>query len=174
MADLTDIHCSSAYHDGILYRVGDLIEAAKACEVDVIFHQANCQSLMKSGIAGAIVAQYPEVAEVDRQSIMTPMDKLGKFTAVETFDGFAVYNLYGQYNPGADTRYSALRSALVCAVRDVRQKYGSDVEVGIPLLGCGIGGGDWKVVSKIIKEVFQNTNFVVYVLDETTLLEITK
>jgi O-acetyl-ADP-ribose deacetylase (regulator of RNase III) len=28
--------------------------------------------------------------------------------------------------------------------------------IGLPLIGCGLGGGDWEVVSKIINEVFTN------------------
>jgi hypothetical protein len=38
--------------------------------------------------------------------------------------------------------------------------------VGIPFIGCGLAGGDWRIVEKIINEIFKNRTIYVYYLNE--------
>lgn len=64
---------------------------------------------------------------------------------------YLIANIFGQNNYGRDkqyTVYSALQKAFNtlasdCGMCVIRIPYG---------MGCGLGGGDWKIVSKLIDE----------------------
>jgi O-acetyl-ADP-ribose deacetylase (regulator of RNase III) len=76
-------------------------------------------------------------------------DKLGNYTAIED-KGVIIVNAYTQYKYGRDkmhTDYDAVRS-----VFKLIKKYFSGLRIGYPLIGCGLGGGNWDIVSEIINE----------------------
>lgn len=157
----------------VTYKIGNLVHAFKMGYVSMIAHQANCFSRMKSGVAKDIVASFPEVAKRDAlYANNVPEDKFGHADFVKTECGHVV-NLYGQFRYGRDkqyTNYDALRSALaemnkiisICSKRHV---------VGIPKIGAGLGGGDWKVIENIINEEIQSCDVVCYVLKEEDVPE---
>lgn len=149
---------------------GCLIKAFRSGEVDAIAHQANCQNTMGSGVAKAIRAAYPEVYEADCETIKGAADKLGtlswviaqrdrrkSFAKCVDMNAFAgpIFNLYGQFNYGRDpevvyTDIKALRSAIK-EMRLFLDAMELDT-VGLPKLGCGLGGEKWENVSKVIQE----------------------
>ena len=58
-------------------------------------------------------------------------------------------NLFGAFQ-------EAFRSALLSLVEQYPDKM-----VSLPYgIGCGIAGGDWNVIQKIIKEVFANNKII--------------
>jgi len=149
---------------------GCLVKAFRTHEVQAIAHQANCQNTMGSGVAKAIRAAYPEVYEADCETIKGATDKLGtlswviaprdrrkSFAKCIDMDAYAgpIFNLYGQFNYGRDpevvyTDINALRSA----IKQMKLFLDSmDIKsVGLPKLGCGLGGEKWENVSKVIQE----------------------
>lgn len=154
----------------LVYKVANLLDAYEANEVNVIAHQANCFHAMGAGIAPLIANRWPKVREVDQATIKGDESKLGHFSMAATLDPDHnikfVFNLYGQFRPGPDTRYDKLEQAMIgmatllSADKDI-------MRIGFPKLGCGIGGGDWKVVEAMIIKHFVNQGFTVsvYVLD---------
>lgn len=154
----------------IEYKKGCLIKAFKQGEVGAIAHQANCQNTMGSGVAKAIRAVYPEVYEADCETVKGAIDKLGTLSMVivprDRRKSFAkcvdmdqycgpIFNLYGQFNYGREagvvyTDIGALRSAMG------QMKLFLDAmnitRVGLPKLGCGLGGEKWENVSLVIEE----------------------
>jgi len=149
---------------------GDLL---KHPQVEVIGHQANCQNTFGSGIARSIKEMYPEAYEVDSISAAKNRNILGTFSAVEvTLNGKVnrynnhirrIYNLYGQ-NLGTNhakydrkTNYEALYSALE-AMADSLMPDEIDLPqpiVGFPyLMGSGLGGGDFRIVQRLIEVAF--------------------
>jgi hypothetical protein len=38
-------------------------------------------------------------------------------------------------------------------------------EVGLPLVGCGLGNGDWSIISQIIEQEALDFTPIVYLLD---------
>lgn len=142
---------------------GDLIKAALSGEVNVIAHQCNCFNNMKSGIAPQIAKAFPEAEWVDKQTRKGDKDKLGKLSMAFQHNTL-VFNLYGQYSygKGLHTNYEALRGSL----RNMRHKLISsnmdDLKIGLPLIGCGLGGGDWGTVSKIIEEELSGFDVTIY------------
>lgn len=141
---------------------GNLLDAFDRGYVDVIAHQCNCFCNMGSGIAPQIAKRYPNVSKADQKTREGDASKLGTFTKAWVNHGHSkgiVYNLYGQFRYGGQrmqTNYDALAAALKAMQNDLIKLGKADCIVGLPLIGCGLGGGDWEVVSEIINEVFTN------------------
>jgi O-acetyl-ADP-ribose deacetylase (regulator of RNase III) len=155
----------------IKYKVGCLIEAAKSGEVDIIAHQANCQNTMNSGIAPLIRESFPEAWEADcKMHKGNPLGYLGKVSWGYEGD-LIVFNLYGQdrYGKGVHTNYTALRSALYGMEGCLWGYTGG--KIGLPKLGAGHGGGDWRVIETIIIEELcsYDRDVTIYVLTESEI-----
>jgi O-acetyl-ADP-ribose deacetylase (regulator of RNase III) len=132
----------------------------------VILHQANCFTTMGSGIAAAIRGLYPEAYEVDCKTIRGDKNKLGTFSWVKgKRDGKIIINMYSQYNYGRESRktnYEAFANGLE-KVRDfmIEKKLQS---LSIPYkIGCNLGGGDYRIIEKIIEVTFENAPFDVFI-----------
>lgn len=152
--------------DGVTYRVGCLIEAIKSKQVTAYAHQANCVSQFGSGIAPVLARNFPDLHNTDALCEIWPEERLGSLTHTDLNKSPVGFNLYGQLFPGRNTDYKALASAL----RELNSILkGTDHVLGIPKIGCGIGGGDWSVVSNIIKKELTDVKFVVYILSESDL-----
>lgn len=159
----------------LIYKTGCLIKAAQNSEVAVIGHQANCFNTMKTGIAPQLVDAFPSVREADTATIRGDNEKLGRYSvAHDKPSDTIIYNLYGQYMYGRDKRYTdydALRSALSNMAKHI--VYSDElaflrfdcslkpIKVGFPKLGCGVAGGDWNIVSRIIEKRFPDSEFEV-------------
>jgi len=158
------------------YKVKSLIDAYQDGDVHAIAHQANCFCAMGSGIAPLLAKAIPPLQAVDNLTTKGDRNKLGKFTAyrgVVHSQRFPqqprwAYNLYGQYNPGMNTAYDSLGSALRGMSIDLYSmgKPANEIKVGFPKLGCGIGGGDWQIVEGMIENIFTNFDVTIYVLSE--------
>jgi O-acetyl-ADP-ribose deacetylase (regulator of RNase III) len=152
------------------YKVGCLIEAAQSLEVQVIAHQCNCHNTMGSGIAPLIAKAFPSAEQADNRTVAGDIRKLGHYTHatiwLEYFEDLEIFNLYGQYNftRGLATDYEALRSAL--RGMSFRLLGWNLLSIGLPKLGAGLGGGDWRVIEGIIREELDGFDVTIYVLDE--------
>lgn len=168
------------------YVQGDLIKAAQDGHLNVIAHQANCFCKGRRGIAPLIFSAFPEAKEADDATKVGDKSKLGLYSAAfsprEEGGLLWVFNLYGQYhfdNRREDygTIYPKLKSALahmasvlrtnldVTGFRDEKLK----LKVGLPLIGCGLAGGNWFVVEKMIEKTLgmvQGVEVYIYTLDK--------
>ena len=127
---------------------GDLIKLALQGEFDVIVHGCNCFCTMGAGIAATIKNIFPEAYTADCNTAKGSKIKLGTFTQA-TVNNVTVVNAYTQYDfrgrKNAD--YRAIRDAF----RAIKDTF-SGKKIGYPLIGAGLAGGDWNVISKIIDE----------------------
>lgn len=155
------------------YVKGDLIKAAQNGEVTIIAHCCNCFNTMGSGIAPQIAKAFPDAKEADDETMRADYDKLGTFTmSVTEFEehDVIVYNLYGQYGFGnrqsgvIDLNYYYLTKALEEMREDLLYSGEQDSKIGFPKIGCGLAGGDWKVVSQIIETIFDGFDVTIYEL----------
>ncbi len=142
---------------------GNLLDMAENQKFDAIVHGCNCFHTMGGGIAGQIADRYPQVPRDDSQNtIYGHPAKLGtyrvvsvnkrykespKFAGVESkrevisIPEFTVINAYTQFQPGPDFMQSIFPVLLGRLNKDFAGKH-----LGFPLIGCGIGGGDWEQV----------------------------
>lgn len=147
--------------DGLDYRIGCLIKGVLAGEVSAFAHQANCMSVFGAGIAPILANNFPELLIVDSNYDGFLYEKLGDLTHTDMTKIPIGFNLYGQLYPGRNTNYDALRASLR-KMNTILRETGDHHVVGLPKLGCGIGGGDWCVVSRIIKEELTDVTPLVY------------
>lgn len=151
----------------LTYKTGNLLEATE----DAIAHCCNCYNTMGSGIAPKIKARWPDVYAADCATKRGDWRKLGTFTKAVVKEGaLTVYNLYGQF--GYSKRDQGIRDLDYNALYDALDRMGDDVvanggtSVGLPLIGCGLAGGNWKVVEVMIEEtlVAKGLQVVIYEL----------
>lgn len=154
----------------------DLLDIGKMKPGDIIGHQVNCQGIMGSGVAAQIRKRFPIVFN-DYRSLCSvnnynPARLLGRvqfftFASPENVE-YKVCNIFGQdtfnsaYREGrlgevtSDNRYTdytQLSKAFNLIAAEMRNYFSSILYLPYKI-GCGRGGGDWKIVLDMIKESF--------------------
>ena len=139
---------------------GDLIKLAMEGAFDVIVHGCNCFCTMGAGIARSIRTQFPEAFQADLDTEEGDRAKLGDFsqaTVVQNGHAITVINAYTQFHysgRGVLADYDAIRSVF----RKLKVRF-SGKRFGFPLIGAGLAGGDWQVISEIIEQELQGEDF---------------
>lgn len=158
----------------IIDKIGDILHT----EADVICHQVNCKGVMGAGLAKQIrnqllsEEQYRTYQEICREYGRA---NLGKVIRMKT-DTYQVYNLFGEDIPtgsGVDTIYAALYKALVSALYYAETEH---LTLAVPgMIGCGLAGGDWRIVrNHILEPIFgTRTKVSLYIhwLDEENYIK---
>ena len=132
---------------------GDLIKIALNKEFDVIIHGCNCFCTMGGGIARTVKDVFPEAYEADLATEKEDKNKLGSISCASVIrDGheITIVNAYTQFNFGGGgilVDYDAVRSCM----KEVKRLF-SEKKIGYPMIGAGLAGGDWQIISKIIDE----------------------
>ena len=137
------------------YMRGDILTPATNGGKTVVCHQVNCMGVMGGGLARQVRDKFPAVYEEYRQRCMNTTDKkhnlglvLYSYAPLSTH-GFIIANLFGQYEYGVTRRHTDY-NALTVALADVSRRY-QDCTIRIPYkIGCGLGGGDWDMVTSVI------------------------
>lgn len=171
---------------------GDLIDLAKDGQFDVIVHGCNCFCTMGAGIAprmaGAFGADkfpmedpkyrglYNKLGTIDYKKIhhapvYRDLTINGITEKSADFGGckFYVVNAYTQYGFGKNhdegTDIPLDYDALTLCLRKINHNF-KGLTVGLPQIGCGLAGGDWKIVKKIIKKELKDCNIVVVIFNK--------
>lgn len=145
---------------------GDLIKLVQDGQFDIIIHGANIHNAMGSGIAATIRTQLPAMWGADQATIPGDIRKLGHFSVAqlveyETKTGnpyidrpFGI-NLYTQATMGGEgdhIDYEGLERGFY-AINMMFSTYPVQPKIGIPLIGAGLGGGDWDRIEAIINSI---------------------
>lgn len=116
----------------------------------IICHQVNCKHVMGAGLAAQIRRKYPR----HYGDYVSRIPHLGGLCITQIDSDLYVVGIYGQDGYGRDkqyTQYPALKKGLA-AVAKLGKEY--SLPVYLPYgIGCGLAGGDWSIVSKIIERV---------------------
>lgn len=148
----------------IHYKLGDLLES----NCDYICHQVNCQGVMRSGIAKQIREKWPEVYDVYKQhtvlaGCITSKELLGTIDVVKInyrSDRYVI-NMYSQAEYGYDGSRFTSYDAFAEALEEIRKAVPIGKSIGFPKnIGCGLGGGNWDIVSAMIEAVLGRTHNV--------------
>lgn len=139
---------------------GDLLDAKET----YLVHQVNCVGAMGRGLALAIRTKYPDVFRRYEQYCAEhrARDLLGKVLLIPTHDGKVICNVFGQNGYGTarqQTDYAALSKALTNLAKIVPHNEPIAFPYG---MGCGLGGGSWSIVEKMIREIFNHHMVVFY------------
>ena len=142
------------------YIKGDITEATPS----YIAHGVNCQNRMGSGVAKALYTKWPKVKEDYHRFCLTYDDSyqlLGKVSLAHVGGGKGILNCFTQRYYGYDKKLYVSYPAVKAVFKAIeKMELG---ELAIPQIGCGLAGGDWKVVEEIINECTLNTKVYVYI-----------
>lgn len=153
---------------------GDIIKLALEGEFDIIAHGVNCFNTQKAGLAPQMVKAFgTDTFELEGEDYKGDFNKLGQIdyeikmittegkvlTVIEGIKNcdfsdkaLQVINCYTQHTYGKSPKganpldYDALR---LCLRKIAHTFHG---HIGLPKIGCGLAGGDWDIVKKIIIE----------------------
>ncbi len=146
----------------LTYKTGDLMRFTE----DAFGHGCNCQKRMASGVAYAVRKTYFEMVQADLDSKLTPEERLGTATMVSLSNGKLGFNIYSQFKYGRDmvhVDYPALERG-TRSVCNGLVSFGKK-SLALPKIGCGLAGGDWAIVSKILEKISEETGIDITVYE---------
>lgn len=146
---------------------GDLLKMAKEGQFDLIAHGCNCKGIMGAGIALQVAKEFPMAKYADIKYRSTMKDLIGpKFEeamlgtlSLAEHNKCIVLNLYTQIEPGASFDLKAGFHPCLKKVYQMYQRenpYNPKKRIGFPMIGAGIGGGDWRNISAYIENVLDS------------------
>ena len=161
---------------------GCLISMALSGEFDVIVHGVNCFCTQKSGLAPQMVKAFGTDKFSKEQPLLKgDINKLGDieykyydlengkaipipiFVYQSKYD-LTVINAYTQFNYGKNHSDGVDKpldyEALTLCMRKINRIFAGK-KIGMPKIGCGLAGGDWNTVEKIIKTELKNCNVTI-------------
>lgn len=150
----------------IKYLNGDLLKSG----CDIICHQVNCMGVMGAGIALQIRNKwdnvYRQYKEHCKQNNYDDKILLGEILPIETKSGKIIINMFSQSNYGRCgiyTNYDAFRFACIKIKTLYENKnIKNKIKIGFPnKIGCGLAGGSWDIINKIIIEIFNDCDLEV-------------
>lgn len=164
------------------FEIGNLLDAP----VDYICHQVNCQGRMGSGIAKQIREKWPAVYDAYYAKFQEMEDEiiemcgsweiqmdvsevlLGHMQIVPVNDKQNVINMFAQQYYGYDGKRYTSYDAFWACLGGIRDSVPKGSKIGFPAkIGCGLGGANWEVIFRMIKEVLGDEYEVyIYMLEE--------
>lgn len=134
-------------------------------EEGIIVHGCNGHGVMGAGIALQIKNRFPNAFEVYAESNL----KLGSVSVAKINDRKFIANAITQKSTGfgKQVSYDAIEECFIQVVRlhEIIQEKGHFLPICFPMIGAGLGGGNWNVIEKIIDETVPKEIFTfLYVL----------
>lgn len=146
----------------MIYEIrGDLLQAKQK----IIAHQVNCKGVMGSGVAKQIKDKYPIAYKKYKVFCRAEGADVLMGRAIPVYDNNKyIFNLFAQEEYGRDgRRYTSYDALFNCFSELNRLARGESV--AIPKnIGCGLGGGDWDIVHKIIEKTMTDSDVYIYEL----------
>ena len=134
---------------------GDIREAKQG----FIIQGCNSRNAMGSGLAKAIMDKWPDVKKDYHERFYHNNDILfmGENIITNVADNLYVASMITQEDFGGDgalyVNYCSIQVGLMNLMKEQERNYPQAPKVlHSPLIGCGLAGGSWNVVSKIISK----------------------
>lgn len=143
------------------YIVGDILTPNTDDKAVIVCHQVNCQGVMGAGLAKQVKRMYPDVFELYKEKCSQIAAGIGgvgdvQFCCVLSSSGYIIANIFGQDRYGRDRQYTDY-NGLKKAFEKIAVSF-PHYTIRIPyMMGCGLGGGDWSIVKKIIEDTLELT-----------------
>lgn len=122
----------------------------------LICHQVNNKKVMGAGIAKDIRILYPQVYTDYIQHLNTYPNDLGTNIYTNITDKLVIVSMLAQNGYGRIGRYTDYPAFVNCLLDiDKYNKHLNQEQPHLPVyfpygIGCGLGGGDWSIVSDLI------------------------
>jgi O-acetyl-ADP-ribose deacetylase (regulator of RNase III) len=135
----------------------NLLDMFDEGKFDAIAHGCNCFHTMGSGIAKQVKRRYPEAYAHDvKYTVYGDFSKLGDHTFVYYENKGYLFNLYTQFDftrSERDVEYGSMFIALNSMVSRLDAEVTHPIQIGIPLIGCGLAGGDVDILMQMIERI---------------------
>ena len=141
---------------------GDVVKAFRNGDFNVLAHGCNCSGGFGSGVAKQIGMAYPQVRGAYLNHYDEGLCRLGEVQIVAGGFGNAIANCFTQEKYGRDGKLYLDYDALGNCMLYLRSIFSFPDEIGMPKIGCGLAGGEWRKVKKILNEVFDDRTIYVY------------
>lgn len=135
----------------------------------VICHCCNALGAWGKGFVVPLGKKYPIAREKYLEFIEnTPKEnRLGSVSFAKVNDNIIVANIIGQYytypkEGKIPLDYEALEKGFKFII-NIFKMHKMPLTIHMPKIGCGLAGGDWNVVEKIIKNTFIKEEIEIYV-----------
>jgi O-acetyl-ADP-ribose deacetylase (regulator of RNase III) len=147
---------------------GDLIKLALAGEFDVIAHGCNCFSTMGAGIAPQMAKAFGcDLYEMEKETHF-PLNKLGcidyQVWWLDPDSELIVVNAYTQYSYGRNHSDGVAKPvdyhAILMCFKKMNEAF-CGMHIGLPWIGCGLAGGERKIVKYLIKKYLKDCHVTV-------------
>jgi O-acetyl-ADP-ribose deacetylase (regulator of RNase III) len=158
-------------------RIGNIFDHVKS---GVIIHGCNAQGAMGSGVAKDVRARYPAAYELYRahcekygigsRELLGTIPTWANTTGIiDVRQHLLIVNAITQHRYGHDNyRYVSYKAVQDCFDAIYVMCKALDIEeVHFPAIGSGLGGGDWSIISSIIKDSLQDINSTLWLLDDS-------
>lgn len=133
-------------------KIGNLLDVARGH----IVHGCNAQGVMGAGVALAVKNKYPGAYEDYRFAYENSGLALGTVYPSIASKDLIIWNAITQDGYGRDGRncsYDAIETCFSDINIAVKEMEGEiDAEIHIPMIGAGLGGGNWNIIKTIIEE----------------------
>jgi O-acetyl-ADP-ribose deacetylase (regulator of RNase III) len=150
----------------IEYVTGDILQGSE----EYLLHSCNSRGIQGSGIAKLLRDTYPENYRQYRRVYEKQNNSLDLGQCIWVDVGpRVIINGIGQENFGRDPNmvyvsYDAIQK-IIQTIDDELGDEQDPIRVAMPLIGAGLGGGSWKIISEIIEDYSTGFIPVVYLLD---------
>ena len=142
---------------------GNVLEA----QAEALVNTVNCVGFMGKGIALQFKKAYPENFEAYRKACQAQEVLPGRmfiYARESMLDVKYIINFPTKRHWKGKSRYEDIEDGLKSLVEDIRRL--GILSVGIPPLGCGLGGLDWERVRPMIQTAFAELPDVAVLLYE--------
>ncbi len=156
----------------ITYVKGDATYPEKTTpnKMNLIVHVVNDALKWGKGFVLAISKRW-SLPEYRFMTNYNP-NPLGSFESVQVEKNVWVINLYGQHGIAnkyitiPPVRYDAIKKGLLSLRKLMCSRpnlYPLDnFAIHMPKIGCGLAGGDWSIVNRLVEDVFPDVDVYVY------------
>lgn len=132
----------------IIYKQGDALKGSEK----YLAHGCNNRGVMGSGIAKQIRKKYEPAYDYYRYIYNHGKLKMGEIYPYDCGDK-VIINCITQNGYGRDgARYVDYDSIIKC-FNSMNSMFSKNDHVAMPMIGAGLGGGSWTVISEIIQDV---------------------
>lgn len=128
---------------------GCLIDLVNKGSFDIFAHGCNCKHAMGAGIAPKLATAFPQIKIADDSAVNRPGSVSSAYIMLRTKQKVLGMNWYTQHNPGANFNIAYLQCVIEYMRHDIwdtpefsQLDTSRKLRIGVPLIGCGIGGGD--------------------------------
>jgi hypothetical protein len=160
---------------GITYIIGDVIKESIACNhTTVIPHICNNKGAWGAGFVLALSKVWKRPENSYKRWYKSDTNfALGMCQAVKVEKDISVINMVAQDGFPSKEKpvavdYQALETCLAKVNNWVNDRKKENkkgyIDIAMPRIGCGIGGGTWEVVESIINKTLTNQMVYVYSL----------